>query len=105
VKPYWIYIHEVFDNGIIDGGYGYPKCAIQRTDLDVPSPPFEITSDVAAAFRKTVQRKEIARYLIQSDREVFSLAYSMKGMLPLIAGMKRYMANKPNAAGAKRQRG
>lgn len=39
VKPHWLYIHEVFENGVVDEGYEYPKCAIERKDLGVPPPP------------------------------------------------------------------
>lgn len=102
-KPYWLYIHEVFENGVIDEGYEYPKCTIQRKDLEVPIPPFEITSDVSAVFKSAVQENEIAERLIQRDR-VFNLAYSLKGMPLLISRMKEYMANKANAADAKKRR-
>jgi hypothetical protein len=104
-KPYWLYIHEVFENGVIDEGYEYPKCAIQRKDLDIPSPPFLINDNVSAAFKNVIQKKEIAKYLIQDNRDVFSLAHSLKGLDPLIGGMKRYMANKANRANTKRRRG
>ena len=104
-KPHWLYIHEVFENGVIDEGYAYPKCAIQRKDLDVPSPPFEITDDVVVAFKKVIQEKDIAKHLIQDDRDIFSLAYSLKGVGPLISNMKEYIANKANAADANKRRG
>lgn len=104
-KPQWLYIHEVFENGIVDDGYEYPKCAIHRKDLDVPSPPFEITSEVALAFKKAVQEKSIAKYLVQEDRDVFNLEYSLKGIPYLISKMKECMANKANAADAKKRRG
>ena len=104
-KPYWLFIHEVFENGIIDEGYEYPKCAIQRRDLEVPPPPFAITSDIAASFKKAIQEKEIAKHLIQSSRDVFSLSYSLKGMPLLISKMKEYMPKKANAADGKRRRG
>lgn len=103
VKPYWLYIHEVFEDGVIDDEY--PKYAIQRKDLKVPSPHFEITSDVSVAFKKAIQEKEIATYLIQDGSDVFSLAYSLRGMPLLIKRMKEYMANNANAADAKRRRG
>lgn len=90
-RPYWLYIHEIFDSGVADEGYNYPKCAIQRTDLYVPTPPFEITKDVEAAFRRAVQDEDIARYLIQRDRDVFSLDYSLDGIPPLINRMRKYM--------------
>jgi hypothetical protein len=95
-KPRWLYIHEIFDNGVIDKGYEYPKCAIQRKDLDVPPPPFEITNDVATAFKKAVQDNEVAEYLIQGDRP-FSLADSLQGVPLLISKMKEYLANRVNA--------
>jgi hypothetical protein len=103
-KPYWMYIHEIFENGVIDEGYDYPKCAIQRTDLEVPSPPFKIMHDVAAALKKAVQEKEIAKYLIQ-DGKIFSLSYSLKGIPLLMSKMKEFLTDKANAAGAKRRRG
>lgn len=89
-KPYWMYIHEVFENGVIDRYY--PKCAIQRSDLEIPSPPFEITDDVSRAFKKVIQEKEIAEYLIQDDREVFSLADSLNGIPLLVKRMKEQLA-------------
>lgn len=104
-KPHWLYIHEIFENGVIDDGYEYPKCAIQRKDLDIPSPPFEITDEVVVAFKKAVQEKDIAEYLVQKDRDVFNLAYSLEGMHSLISKMKKYMANKANPADAKKRRG
>lgn len=104
-KPHWLYIHEIFENGVVDDGYEYPKCAIQRKDLDVPSPPFEITREVAVAFKKAVQEKDIAKHLVQERRNVFNLEYSLKGVPSLISKMKECMANKANAADAKKRRG
>lgn len=104
-KPHWMYIHEVFEDGVIDKGYQYPKCAIQRKDLEVPSPPFELTGDVVAAFKATVQEASVAKYLIQDIEKIFSLAYSKKGVPLLISKMKGYMANKANSADAKKRRG
>lgn len=103
-KPDWLYIHEVFENGVVDEGYEYPKCAIQRNDLDVPSPPFEITGEVALAFKKAVQEKNIAKYLVQEGRDVFNLEYSIKGIPSLISKMKEYMSNKANSDDAKKRR-
>lgn len=90
-KPHWLYIHEVFENGVLDEGYEYPKCAIQRKGLDVPSPPFEISSEVALAFKRAVQEKDIAKYLVQEERKVFNLEYSIKGIPSLISKMKEYI--------------
>lgn len=103
-KPYWLYIHEVFENGVIDEGYKYPKCAVQRKDLDVPPPPFEITDDVVVAFKTVIQEKDIAKHLIQNDRKVFSLAYSSKGVDRLIRRMKEYLANEKTVANSQKRR-
>lgn len=100
VKPRWLYIHEIFEDGVTKEGYEYPKCAIQRKDLEVPPPPFELTGDVAAAFKIVVQEKDVAKYLIQERKKIFNLAYSLKGALLLINKMKEYIAVKATAAGA-----
>ena len=104
-SPRWLYIHDLFEEGIVDEGYEYPKVAIQRSDKEIPPPPFEITKEVESAFKSTVIQKDIAKYLIQDDKEVFSLKYSLKGIPILITKMKDYMANKTNAADAKKRRG
>lgn len=95
-RPHWLYIHEVFENGVIDEGYGYPKCAIQRNDLDIPPYPFEITDIVSVAFKNEIQKKDVAEHLIQDNRDVFSLEHSLKGVGLLISGMKENLANKTN---------
>ena len=89
VKPRWLYIHEVFENGIIDEGYEYPKCAMQRNDMETPDPPFEITGDIISAFKKVVQEESVAKYLIPDKEVVFTLAHSQKGIPLLIRGMKK----------------
>lgn len=104
-KPHWMYIHEVFDDGVIDEGYEYPKCAIQRKDLEVPHPPFELTDDVVECFKKVVQENEISELLIQNKSKVFSLETSHRGVPVLIEKMKKCMANKANSAVAKKRRG
>lgn len=91
-KPHWLYIHEIYQEGIIDKGYDYPQCAIQRSDLDVPTPPFEITHDVAKALKTAIQERDLASYLIQEHRPVFDLAYSLKGIPSLMRRMKELLA-------------
>lgn len=96
VRPSWLYIHDLFEEGIVDEEYEYPNVAIQRSDKEIPPPPFEITKKVESAFRSTVIQKDIAKYLIQDDKEVFNLKYSLKGIPILITKMKDYMANNLN---------
>lgn len=104
-KPHWLYIHEVFENGVIDDNYEYPNCAIQRKDLEVPPFPFELTNDVIAALKAAVQEESVAEYLIQARKGVFSLAYSQKGVPLLIDRMKGYLANNETLVDAKKRRG
>lgn len=93
VSPRWLYIHDLFEKGIENKEYEYPKVAIQRADKEIPQPPFEITKEVENAFKSAVIQKDIAKYLIQDDKEVFNLKYSLKGISILITKMKDYMAN------------
>ncbi|CAK8725299.1 Phospholipase D-like domain-containing protein [Candidatus Electrothrix laxa] len=86
-KPNWLYIHQIFPQGVIEKDSAYTKCAIQRSDLATPKPPFEINKKVIEAFKNAIQDKAIAKYLIQAPNE-FSLAESMKGVEPLIKKMK-----------------
>lgn len=87
----WLYIDEIFDNGIIDKDYDYTKCAFERNDKIKPTPPFKITKEVETAFKKAVIEKDIAKYLIQEQKEIFSLQYSFKGLPKLINKMKKYI--------------
>ena len=105
IHPHWLYIHDIFEGGIVEEGYEYPKCAIQRSDMRIPSPPFEITKELESAFKNAVIENGIAEYLIQDDREVFSLEHSLKGIPTLLSKMKQYMANNANSADAKNRRG
>lgn len=91
MKPYWLYIHEVFPKGVTDKNYPYSKLAIQRSDKKIPSPPFKITKEISNAFKNAVIQKNISKYLIQDDKELFNLKYSLKGIPMLIAEMKRYL--------------
>lgn len=105
VKPHWLYIHEVIENGVIDEDYDYPKCAIQRNDMEVPSPPFELMPKIVSTFKVAIQEKKIAKYLIQENRDIFSLSYSQTGVPLLLEKMKVIMANKTNETDAKKRRG
>jgi hypothetical protein len=87
-NPKWMYIHEIFPQGVIEEDYEYTKCAVQRSDLATPQPPFEIDQEVTDAFKEAVQDKTITRYLIQDHNEFFNLAESMEGVELLIKKMK-----------------
>ena len=88
MKPEWMYIHEVFENGVIDEGYEYPKCAIEKK-IKKPNPPFELTNDVRAAFRRAVVDNDVAKYMVQDG--VFRLEIARKGLPLLISRMKKYL--------------
>lgn len=81
--PYWLFIHQVFKNGIVDKGYEYPQCGIQRNDLQVPPVPFELTKDVVAAFRQAMQMPDFRKYFVQ-EGGIFRLSKSQKGLPALV---------------------
>ena len=93
----WFYIDDVFEQGIVrgDDDYPYPTCAVQRKSMKqhLPPQPFEITPEVANAFKKAIVKDEIAKHLIQPGR-VFSLACSFEGLRPLIEDMKSQLGLK-----------
>ena len=43
VRPHWLYVHDVFDEAVTEKLY--PNAAIERTDMDLPQPPFKIKGD------------------------------------------------------------
>lgn len=85
--PSWVYIHEIHDNGIVDKGYDYPKCGIQRKDRDLPPEPFQLTAEVIDAFEQVIVRPELAEYFIQ-DEDCFIVSKSQAG-LPLLIDLMR----------------
>lgn len=91
VRPEWMYIHEVYDDGVIKGDDDYPKCAIERSDKVTPEPPFELTSEVENAFKRAVIENDVAKYLIQSNRKIFSLKHSLQGIPTLLSRMREYL--------------
>jgi len=86
VKPCWLYIHELVENGIIDET-DYPTCAIQRKDLNLPPKPFELTSEVIDAFRHATVSPELESYFIQKD-EIFTVKRSLGGLPKLLDAMR-----------------
>ena len=86
-RPYWLYIHDVFSNGIINTDYDYPQCAIQQNNLKLPPQPFKLTEKVISAFKNVVAEPEMAKYFIQ-DGAVFSLKRTFKGLPVLISKMR-----------------
>lgn len=96
-KLKWLYVHDVLQNGTADKNSRCPQCAIQRNDLDLPPPPFKISSEVTEAFKHCIQEdKNIAKHLVQNERDVYSLGYSIKAIPRLMTEMKDYIQNKIN---------
>ncbi len=89
VRPYWFFIHEVFEDGIIEKGYEYPQLAIQRTDWGVPPEPFELTDEVIAAFKGAMHVPKFRKYFVQDDEDdIFRIGKSHKGLPALVEYMK-----------------
>lgn len=87
----WIFINKILDEGVTEKDYVYPKFGIElKGDDRLPSPPFELTPEVEAAFKIAVKDAEIAKYLIQ-DVEPFKLSLSAKGLPLLINKMKQIL--------------
>ncbi|GAC63814.1 phospholipase D family protein [Edwardsiella tarda] len=84
----WLYIHELFENGIVTPGYGYTKVAIQRKDLQKPEPPFELTPDVVKAFKEVVACGVNRKYFVQPDDEFYNTNYGQTQLPKLIDDMK-----------------
>lgn len=93
-KPYWLFIHDIFKDGIIDEGYAYTKLAVQRNDKEIPIPPFELTGEVIKALKTSVSKEDLEDYMIQDYRDAFDLNHSKKGLPGLISSMKQTMTNK-----------
>lgn len=85
-KPYWLYIHETYQDGINETDAEYKKCGVQWSDKTTPPYPFELTADVIDAFRESIMRPELYQYFLQEDS--FDLNKSFPGLPKLIAAMK-----------------
>jgi hypothetical protein len=93
-KLYWLYIHEIIRNGVVDEDHGYTTLAAQRIDKAIPEPPFEITKDVERAFKEALELEDLRKFLVQyEDDTTFSLELSTQGLRPLITTMKKLMRN------------
>lgn len=93
-KLYWLYIHEIIRNGVINEEHGYTTLAAQRIDKAIPEHPFEITKDVEMAFKEALELKVLQKFLVQCEGDTsFSLEHSTQGLRPLITTMKKLMRN------------
>jgi len=81
--PYWLFMHQVFRKGIVDNGYGYPQCGIQRNDLRMPQVPFRLTNELVAAFRQAMLMPEFREYFVQEGM-TYRLGKSQKGLPALV---------------------
>jgi hypothetical protein len=81
-RPKWMYIHDVFEDAIVDEGYEYPKCAVQWKRKPLPPKPFEITREFAEAFNRAIVDKRLASTLLQKNK-VWSLRVSFDGVTKL----------------------
>jgi hypothetical protein len=86
-KLKWLYIHEVFEDAIIDQDYEYPRCAVQKKNIKIPPIPFEITNNFSKTFKAVVQEDLMSQYFIQG-KNTFDLNYSTKGLIQLIQRIK-----------------
>lgn len=91
-RPSWMYIHQIFQNGVTDEGYEYPVCAVQWKNKPVPPVPFALEPKVVEAFKWALQQDGVSEYLIQNG--TYDLKDSKKGIGPLIGKMKKYLQDR-----------
>ncbi len=93
VKPTWLYIHDLFDNGIKDQGYEYTTVAIERNDLEKPAEPFRLTPEVIEALKLAVESETNSKYFIQSDKDIYDTEFAQTNLSVLINDMKTIVKN------------
>ena len=89
VKPYWLYVHDIFSCGVIDEDNGYTKLAVERNDRELPPEPFELDDEIVAIFKSSIVASELSEYFIQNEMEYFSVNHSRHGLPKLIDRMKQ----------------
>lgn len=90
----WIYAHEIYENGVIEEDYEFPKCVVERNDLPTPPPPFRIDKDVSAVFKKIIQEKGVKKFFISDDVKPVKLEKGFEGTPLLISRMREELAKK-----------
>jgi len=90
--PQWMYVHDVFNNGIVNPDYEYPKCAIQWMGRPIPPVPFELTPDVIAAFRAVIDRDRFWAFK-QRRSKVYSVKKSIPRLPALLQAMREFKAS------------
>lgn len=88
VNPTWLYIHDIFANGIKDQGYEYTTVAIERNDLNRPAEPFELTARVVTALKLAVENEANSEFFIQRNKELYDTNFAQKNLNGLIDDMK-----------------
>lgn len=86
-KPSWMYIHEIFVNGVVAEDYEYTTVAIQRSDLAVPPVPFELSDEVVAKLFKAIGSDDLKEALVQ-DESSFRLARTFSAIEPLVMALR-----------------
>lgn len=65
-RPHWLYVHQAIRNAIIDDGYR--KIVIQRKDMKLPLPPFELSPMTQKAIKAVLSREDFAIFREQEDK-------------------------------------
>lgn len=86
-KLYWMYIHEIFKDGIRENNYSYTTAAVQLKNIAVPPVPFEITENITAKFIELIDSKRLNHNLVQSE-ENFQLKLTFEAIPALLAALQ-----------------
>lgn len=65
-RPRWMYVHQAIRNAINDDGY--KKIVIQRKDMKLPLPPFELSPMTQQAIKAVLRREDFASFREQDDK-------------------------------------
>jgi hypothetical protein len=92
LQPYWLHIDEVISGGAVDKQY--TKLAIERTDRQPLSPPFELSEDTARALHTVLRSGRFPEFL--GDVEPWSLDATLPRLGEFFAAV-REEAGRPAA--------
>lgn len=86
-KPFWIFIHGVLEDAIIEDNYPYPNCAYQINNQELPDEPFDLNDGrFIKLFKELIAEKPHKKYFIQEDD--FKLNFSQRGFISLMEAIK-----------------
>lgn len=91
-KPYWLFVHDILKDAILENEYPYQNCAIERNDLEIPVEPFYLDDKFIEIFKDLISNQNFSKYFVQKDKD-YDMNYSKKGLKKLIEEIKKRYKN------------